>query len=596
MVNRRVVMRPRYRCAGLLGAFLALAKVGLADCAEVAHLPVGDGQGPVLVLTLRPLSGSNQDEISRVEISLDMQGVSVRAGDPLLQLPLVYANVPTVAETLTGLQAVDAKGELTLTYRDSGQMPGTTREWITDRAVVGNLRVRYGVPAAAGVAPRGPAPPLELRAGARAFSGAGRIFLLLPPQRTDYRITVEWDLSALPPGAIGVSGLGQGDARATAPTSLDSLERSYFMAGVVHRYPLVDARTGFSGAWTGQAPFDAAALMSWAAQLYQHYEDFLGNGGPRPYTIFMRENPVNAGGGFSLDHGFIATFGDHWPGNDADFLRFTLAHEMFHTFQPMIGTEADSMQAAWFNEGLAVYYARRLPLRFGMVTSAQFLLDLNAAAATYYTDLFAEASNTEAASHFWTDSRYRMLAYTRGSFYFAIIDEAVRKVSHNRRSLDDLVMAMLERQNSRHALGVDDWEDLVTKELGPSARAQLRSFLEGTLQLPSSSAFGTCFTQTRIRLRRFDLGFDPKVLTEPVRAVRGVETDSEAYRAGVRDGDVIVFPVPQDSLQSSQTAKISLLIRRDTQEFAVTYLPRGEAVDAPQWRRIAGVPESACGR
>jgi hypothetical protein len=159
-----------------------------------------------------------------------------------------------------------------------------------------------------------------------------------------------------------------------------------------------------------------------------------------------------------------------------------------------------------------------------------------------------------------------------------------------------LAKAMLERQNSRHALGEDDWEDLVTKELGPSARAQLRSFLEGAFQLPSSSAFGLCFTQTRIRLRRFDLGFDPKVLTEPVRAVRGVETDSEAYRAGVRDGDVIVFPVPQDSLQSSQTAKISLLIRRDTQEFAVTYLPRGEAVDAPQWRRTAGVPESACGR
>jgi predicted metalloprotease with PDZ domain len=595
-VNASVVTRARCWRTGLLIAFLTFTNIGLADVAEVTRSPDGKGQGAALVLTLRPLPGSSRDEVGRVQISLDVRGSTFRAGEPLLQIPLVYANVPTVAENLTDLQVSDAKGQLKLSYRDLGQMPASTRQWITDRDVVGDLRVRYSVPAAARVAPRGPAPPLELRTGTGAFSGAGRIFLLLPPHGTDYWITVEWDLSALPPGAMGVSSLGQGQLRSPALASLDSLERSYFMAGVVHRYPVVAAPTGFSSAWTGQAPFDAEALMSWAGRLYQHYTDFLGDGRPHLYTVFMRENPVNAGGGFSLDHGFIATFGDRWPGNDADFLRFTLAHEMFHTFQPMIGAEADSMLSAWFNEGLAVYYARRLPLRFGLVTSAQFLLDLNAAAATYYTDLFAAASNTEAANHFWTDSRYRMLAYTRGSFYFATVDEAVRKASHKRRSLDDLVLAMLERQRSKHSLSVADWEDIVAKEIGPAARAQLHSFLEGALQLPSSSAFGPCFIRTRVRLRRFDLGFEPEVLTEPDRVIRGVETNSEAYRAGVRDGDVIVFPVPQDALQSSQTAQISLLIRRDGHEFPVTYLPRGEALDAPQWQRIAGVAESSCGQ
>jgi hypothetical protein len=33
---------------------------------------------------------------------------------------------------------------------------------------------------------------------------------------------------------------------------------------------------------------------------------------------------------------------------------------------------------------------------------------------------------------------------------------------------------------------------------------------------------------------------------------------------------------------------------RDGKPLSVTYLPRGEAVDAYQWERVAGVPESAC--
>jgi hypothetical protein len=39
---------------------------------------------------------------------------------------------------------------------------------------------------------------------------------------------------------------------------------------------------------------------------------------------------------------------------------------------------------------------------------------------------------------------------------------------------------------------------------------------------------------------------------------------------------------------------LTLLVTRDGKTFPITYLPRGEAVDAYQWERIAGVPDSAC--
>ena len=91
------------------------------------------------------------------------------------------------------------------------------------------------------------------------------------------------------------------------------------------------------------------------------------------------------------------------------------------------------------------------------------------------------------------------------------------------------------------------------------------------------------------------LGFDPAVLAEPVRIVRGLDPDSNAARAGVQDGDEIVRPVPQDSIQGQQDAELTLLLRRDGEEFSVTYLPRGETVEAYQWDRVESVPASACG-
>jgi predicted metalloprotease with PDZ domain len=95
-------------------------------------------------------------------------------------------------------------------------------------------------------------------------------------------------------------------------------------------------------------------------------------------------------------------------------------------------------------------------------------------------------------------------------------------------------------------------------------------------------------------LRRYETGFEPQVLAEPRRIVRGVVGGSNAYRAGLRDGDEIVDPVPQDGIQGDQDLELTLKLRRGEQVFEISYLPRGEAVEAYQWERISGVPDSDC--
>ncbi|RYD24956.1 MAG: peptidase M61, partial [Lysobacteraceae bacterium] len=325
---------------------------------------------------------------------------------------------------------------------------------------------------------------------------------------------------------------------------------------------------------------------------YKDYSRLFRQATPPPYGVFLRYNPINAGGGVAMHRSFVVTFGSG-AGSDVAKLRMTLAHEMFHTFQPRIN-DPDGLASAWFTEGLATFYQRRLPLRYGMITPSAFLDDLNYYAGRYYTNVMATVPNAAIPTRFWSDTRIRTLPYDRGMFYFATVDEAIRLRSGGKRSMDDAMFAMLALQAAGKSTRYADWEAILTREIGPGAVADFRASLAGRMQLASSSAFGPCFRRISKPLRRYELGFDTAVLAEPKRTVRGLVSGSAAALAGLRNGDDIVDPVPQDRIQGDQTERLTLKVRRDGKTFAIAYLPRGETVSASQWERTAGVPDKRC--
>ncbi|MEH3038091.1 MAG: peptidase M61 [Sphingomonas adhaesiva] len=553
---------------------------------------------PAVEIVLAP--HAERGAIDRLTVTLRLRGVAAAAGAPVLRLPLVASNVDTVARTITTIAARDARGTVTLRPRDvdlptaaarDAEAGGPSREWIADRAIAGPLTVRYAFPVASDLPVRGSGPPFAFRTDDGAVSGAGHVFLALPPGDAAYRTTIAWDLSALPKGARGVSSLGEGRRTAAEPLTAGQIRMGFFMAGRVATWPATPPATGFFSALQGRPPFDGIALMRWTGTLYGHYARFFRQKSPPPYGVFMRFNPINAGGGVGLYHSFVATYGrPGGPGSDPAELQFTLAHEMFHTFQPFIERPA-GLESSWFGEGLATLYQRRLPLRFGMVSPASFLIDLNTHAGRYYTSAKATAPNRDIAPNFWRDTRLRTLPYDRGMLYFADLDDRLRKASGGRRSLDDLMFAMLAlRGPTTNA----DWEALLRRDLGDRAVTDFRAFLDGAMPLPASDAFGPCFRRVARPLRRFEPGFDAAILATPSRIVTGVVPGSAAARAGLRDGDAIVTWTPQDYLQGEQTALMKLTIRRDDRVIPLEYLPRGETVDAWQWERVAGVPDTAC--
>ncbi len=547
---------------------------------------------PMMTVTLKPGPADQNNRVGYVDVTISFQAVDASAGAPLLSLPFIIANIETVARTLTDLRASDANGALVLESKDDpGDVPLPSRRWMPTRPVNGDLAVLYRAPIA-NTPPTRSGPPWGLQTEGGGFSGAGYVFVLMLEKPEAYGLAVRWDLSEMGAGNNGSSSFGDGNVEVAEAGAAANLLSGYFMAGPMRHYPERPAADGFSSVWVGTPPFDPLPLMTWTENLYAWYRSFFKVDSEKPYRVFLRYNPVNPNGGVGMYNSFVATFDEKTKPKDLEIL---LAHEMFHTFSPSLGSLGGSETSTqWFSEGLAIYYQRLLPLRAGLISIEEFLTNLNQTAGRYYTNLLNDTPNDQIFPRFWEDTRIRVLPYDRGSMYLSAVNEQIRKASGGKRSLDDLIFELLERTKKGLPNDSGTWVEMLSRELGPSAKLEYEDMLAGAVSLPDSDAFGPCFERRIVKLRRFEMGFDPKVMNQSPRIIRGLVPGSEAERAGLRDGDEITRPVGLDSVQEDQRKTLTLQIRRGDKIFPVTYLPRGEMADAYQWVRVPGVPDAEC--
>ena len=563
-----------------------LASLGAAALA-IAALGAAPAPSDEMRVVLAPGAMDTAAGKGVLDITLTIPAVDVAAGAPLLTLPVVIANTATVADTLQDLSVTDAAGPVPLQVKDDPVAIAYARHWLAGRAVSGTLTVHYRAPVDDTPPARGSGPPYSLRTEGGGVSGVGNTFILTPEGRRPYRIALRWDLRALPPGSSAMSSFGEG-AVDLPPGPASRLTAALYMAGPMHREPAAVQPTGFSAAWLGAPPFDPQPLMAWAGRLHGWMSRFFRDGSEPPYHVILRYNPINAGGGVALPNAFLLTWGE--TAKDPDGLKGTMAHEMTHTWT------TGGQIGQWYDEGIAVHYQALLPLRAGLITPAAFLDDLNGTARRYYTNALNDTPDREVGPRFWEDTRIRTLPYDRGSLYFAVLDGKIRRASKGHRTLDDLIVEMVRRDRAGQPVSLAVWQDLLRGDLGDEGRRITDDMLAGRLMLPESGDFGPCFVRTVGLFRRFELGFDPKSLVGTVKTLHGLQPGSEAARAGLLDGDVVTYAVAMDAVQGDQTRRLTLKVTRGGQTFPITYLPRGETVDAWQWARVPGVPDTACTR
>jgi predicted metalloprotease with PDZ domain len=517
-----------------------------------------------------------------VEIVEVFPAIHVLKGAPLLEISNTSPGL-TRPQAMTDLAVTDSRGSVPLSA-DREKYPDA---WRAGRAVEGDLTIRYRLPIMNDNRASG-GPQGSPRIDGDGISSIGEMLLMKPETSKPYRLSVAWRLSAMGPGAEGVWTYGEGEV--TLPAGpLSRLQESFYMAGHIKREPEKPSRA-FNAVWTGDPGFDPRPGLRWACQLYGWMSRFFGDRREPLYHVFLRYNPAaNAGGGTAVPHSFLWTYG---AGVSPDHLKAILGHEMTHTWT---ATSIGQGIGKWYDEGDAVYYQVRLPWRAGLVSSSDYLKDINLTAARYYTNELAHLRHASVMSGYWNDVRKIVIPYDRGAIYFAVLDGKIRKASGGKRSVDDLIRVIVERNRRELPTDAAYWMRLVRGELGEPGVQLTKAMLNGATLVPDSNAYGPCFRRVAAKIRRYQLGYDYFSATRQ-GVVAGLVAGSAAAKAGIRNGDRIVLRTNTDGAQRDPNMTLTVKLTRGARTFTVMYLPRGEEVDAWQWRRVPGVPDSTCRR
>lgn len=482
--------------AGLI--FCTLMAVAGCKAAPVAEaVPVASNAPEASYeITLRPERGEN-GEVEAIAVTSRLHG-GLKDGETRLKLsaPVVYVNVIGIADRILDLRVTDEAGPVEFTLEQDDPVPGGFpyfRHWTATRDVEFPLDIRYR----ALVQPEGgpPGPAFGIRPSNGGVSGAGAGYMIVPVNAESRQSVLEWDLTEFGPGAVGVTTFGEGRVLVNGPPA--ALMQGWLMAGPAGQYPPAEEESHFRAYWLGDFPFDVAAEMAYAKDLYDFFGEFFAYLDPAPdYRVFLRQLDTEPyGGATALANSFMLSRGPALPEEmGGQSPRSTLAHEMIHMWVGALsGPHAETN---WFSEGLTTYYEHTLPFRAGRISIDEYIAELNALSDRYYTNPARAMSAVEIGQVGFNDGRIRHAPYERGAFYFADLDSRIRAASGGTRNLDMLLREVFAlRESGEVELTIEAWSDFVSVELGEEEEAFVRGLhVDGRLIYPAGDGFGACVT------------------------------------------------------------------------------------------------------
>lgn len=224
-------------------------------------------------------------------------------------------------------------------------------------------------------------------------------------------------------------------------------------------------------------------------------------------------------------------------------LKATLAHEYFHTWNPlrMGGMAAGDQEPSsyWFSEGFTDFYKRRLLLRMGVYSLEDFIADWNRVLTEYAGSSVRLASNEQIVKRLPDGPDIHTLPYDRGSIVAARWDYAFKRQSHGKIGLDQVMLAVRD-EAAKEGDKSPPAPDLFLKtahRLGLDVRAEFEGIIEqGKPALLPKNAFGRCIVVVTRSVPQFDHGFDFMATIRNGGVVAGLEPGGPAERAGMKNG------------------------------------------------------------
>ena len=426
-----------------------------------------------------------------------------------------------------------------------------------------------------------------------AFLNLAEILLYVPDRRAeDTRLMFEdlpaaWRLAAeLSEGEGDHSFRAQTyDELVDAPVELGVFDEFRFQGGIARIRVVVDGKS-----WSRTHLEETLRRIVKAETQLMREVPF------EEYLFLFHFDSSMGGGGVAMEHSnstAIAVSSD-------DFAASVAAHEFFHlwnvkrirpqSLEPVDYTREQYTRALWFVEGVTNTYSSYALVRSGLWSRRQFFDDLAEAFAELDSRSARLWQSVEQASlDAWMEKYslyhrpdFSIRFYNKGQILGVLMDLAIRDVTENRKSLDDVLRALNE-EFARRGRFYDDSAGIraVVEEIsGRSFEDFFRRYIAGTDELPANQFLRLAGLELKSSTQRFaDIGFWLGLGPDRAWIVEEMEPGSPSEAAGVRAGDVLLeldgeaFPGnPVNWLREHSPGKtVHLRLRRGGSEREVSF-------------------------
>jgi predicted metalloprotease with PDZ domain len=395
--------------------------------------------------------------------------------------------------------------------------------------------------------------------------------------------TIEW--KNLPPDWTISNTFGEQQRQQQFTASLRAFTSSVFVGGdfrlrsvTVKEQPV---RIALRGAWSFTDDEFAALVEKIFALQRGFWNDFHYPN----YLVTLLPLEAMAGGAANSGTGLNQSFATSATPNSAlADLKYLLAHELFHNWNARrLGRMKEPQELMyWFSEGFTDYYSFRLLWRGGLLTLDEYVAKYNETLRRYYTSPQRSTPNERIACEYFSNAELSRLTYLRGHLLAANWDALIRTNADGNHSLDD-VMQELFRTGANAELSATTISAAVTRYAKVDVLPEVKRIIDsGELLVPHNQVFGACATLTTVEVADFELGFDLDTLQARMR-IQGVLPHSAAYRAGLRDGQIVVRRQPIAIGQADR--EIELTIKDNGKEKPLRFYPASNTkTKVPQFK------------
>ena len=531
----------------------------------------------------RPTSGSFASYVvtpepatSALKLKVELTFRLDNRSDVDLVLPSEWQGARELYKQVSGIRVLSPGTSI----RDADNHPARRRLFFAPGKPV---RVEYEFEQANPVQPPGIFFGALLNSGS--FVLTGRNFLVYPdiPEDAELPVSLEW--KDFPAGWSLADSLGVNES-CQQTKSLLPLSNGLFVGGDFRLAKRIVAGQPVYVAVRGEWPFSDEDFADLAAHVLSAEREFWNDRNAPHYlvTLMPIDAPSGEYAGTAVENGFLILMSS---GTQLDFdFKFLLAHEMFHVWNPaQLGEVSSENPIYWLSEGFTDYYARLLLLRSSIITPItpqEYVNSINQTYSEYMASPARSYGEHNVQSHYFDNPSVQRLPYLQGSLLALKWNALITDRSAGRQSLDDAMRALrrkaqsTEQELTDHSLGTF-FADLA----GPDAARDIQSYivLGQTVPLPSN-ALGSCFSLVKKPLYTFEAGFDIEALYRD-GLIRGVKEGSEAYKAGVRNGQTVIKSDtidPNDPAHAIEMTVLDVGIPKH-----IRYLPHGGKSEIDQY-------------